>query len=233
MKTIEELQSVFGKRIVTLNTGAAGIRAGIHCTVRDPQDGDAYEMDFIGSDNTVDRYNEVIQPEAWGDMANFKANPVIPDCHDYSSIGKILGKATRVAVTDGKLVNRVAFCMENPMGSLAYKMAKGGFIKSQSVGFIPLEWTTGNKADMPDRTYTKCELLEISLVVVPANPGATVGLALKSGAVNRSDIQAAMKFLQQFCSDEAEPTGAAGASARGIHDARLLQIARGLRNVLN
>ncbi len=76
------------------------------------------------------------------------------------------------------------------MGNLAYKMAKGGFIKSQSVGFIPIEWTNGNDKDAPDRTYTKCELLEISLVVVPANPGATIGLALKSGAINARDSAA-------------------------------------------
>jgi HK97 family phage prohead protease len=186
---LEKLKAEFGARVCTLNTGAQGIRGGIACTVKD-LGGDEPVLEFIGSDNTVDRYNEVVQPTAWGDMKNFRANPVIPDCHDYSSVLKILGRADSVEVRDGKLVNNVRFCLDNPMGNIAYKMAKAGFIKSQSVGFIPMEWTNGNAAGQPDRTYTKCELMEISLVVVPANPGATVGLALKSGAIDRADVKA-------------------------------------------
>ena len=149
IKFVEKLLALrkeFGARVCTLNTGAPGLRGGIHCEVRAPEDGAEFEMDFIASDNSIDRYNEVIEPEAWGDMANFKANPVIPDCHDYSSIAKILGRAKSVGVQNGQLCNRVAFCMDNPLGALGYKMAKGGFIKSQSVGFIPLERTKGGTA---------------------------------------------------------------------------------------
>jgi HK97 family phage prohead protease len=233
MKTTEQLKNEFGVRAVKLNTGAIGLRAGIHCEVRDPQDGDGYEMDFIASDNTVDRYNEVIQPGAWGDMANFRANPVIPDCHDYSSIAKILGRAKSISVQNDQLVNRVAFCMDNPMGALAYKMAKGGFLKSQSVGFIPLEWTNGTGADQPDRTYTKCELLEISLVVVPANPAATVGIksAFQAGAITHADICAAADFLKQFSSEQ-ETEAQKRAAASALQSARALELMRSLKAVL-
>jgi phage head maturation protease len=134
-------------------------------------------------------------------------------------------------VVDGKLVNRVEFCTDNPMGNLAYKMAKGGFIKSQSVGFIPLEWANGKKDGEPDRTYTKTELLEISLVSVPANPGATVGLALRSGAVEKSDLRELAEFLKQFCSEEADPAGKAGASVGGVFDARAQQLMVSLKGV--
>lgn len=230
-KTLEQLKKEFGARVCTLNSGAAGLRGGMACTVRD-LGGDEPVMEFIGSDGSVDRYNEVIDQAGW-DLTAFKANPVIPDCHDYSSIAKILGRADSVEVKDGQLVNCVRFCLDNPMGNLAYKMARGGFIKSQSVGFIPLEWVNGSGSDQPDRTYKKCELLEISLVVVPANPGATIGLALKSGAIQRSDLKATMDFLKQFCSDEdPKTTGKGSASAGGTYDARLLQIARGLNEVL-
>jgi HK97 family phage prohead protease len=206
------------------------LRGGLKCEVK--QVGDEAVMDFIGSDSTVDRSNEVIDQKGWA-LENFRANPVIPDCHDYSSIAKILGRAQSVEVKDGQLVNRVQFCTDNPMGLLAFKMAKGGFIKSQSVGFIPMEWSNGKNADEPARTYTKAELLEISLVVVPANPAATVGLALKSGAIQRGDVMDVVKFLQQFCSEEKQnPDDLAGASVQGIYDARLLQIARGFNEVL-
>lgn len=230
MMTQAQLEKDFTGRLVTLNTGAPGIRAGIKCDVK-TVDGEAPVMDFIGSDNTVDRYNEVIQQDGWL-LDNFRANPVIPDCHDYSSIAKILGRAQSVTVKDGKLWNRVEFCTENPMGNLAYKMAKGGFIKSQSVGFIPIEYTNGVGRDQPDRTYTKCELLEISMVVVPANPGATLGLAMKSGAIERADLRDLADFLKEFCSDKPNSTSNGGTSGSGIDEVQLLQFARDLNSVL-
>jgi HK97 family phage prohead protease len=226
MKTLTE----FGERVVVLNNGKRGLHGVLHCEVLDVP-GDAPIMDFVASDETIDRYNECIKVDGW-QLDNFRANPVIADCHDYSSITKILGRALSVDVANQKLVNRVEFCCDNPMGCLAYKMAKGGFLKSQSVGFIPLEWTNGSGKDEPSRTYSKCELLEISLVVVPANPSATIGLALKSGAIERADLREAAEFLKQFCSDEAIPGGQAGASTAGSFDAQLLQLARGLKRTL-
>jgi hypothetical protein len=45
-----------------------------------------------------------------------------------------------------------------------------------SVGFIPVEWTDNPhaKANEPKRIYTKCKLLEVSLVPIPSNVGAVV-----------------------------------------------------------
>ena len=226
----------FGARLVTLCNGAQGLRGGIHCTVKDVP-GESPMMDLIGSDDSIDRYNEVINQDGW-QLDNFRANPVIPDCHDYSSIACVLGKAVNVDVKDGKLTNRVQFCLDNPMGALAYKMAKGGFIKSQSVGFIPIEWTNGGKGE-PDRTYTKQELLEISLVVVPANPGATIGLALKSGATVKSDWTDALEyaerrlaFIKSICSEGENPEAPARESGSVVHYSQLLQSARCLNEAL-
>ncbi len=222
------------RHLVTLNNGKVGLRGGLHCTVKDPG-GDLPVMDFIASDETLDRYEEVIKIDGW-QLENFRMNPVVPDCHDYSSIAKIIGRCPSVEVKDGQLINRIEFCTDNPLGNLAYKMARGGFIKSESVGFIPIEWTYGGKGE-PYRTYTKQELLEISLVVVPANPGATIGLALKSGAIEKADLRDLSDFLRgmcgsHFCSEEADPNAKAGASGDGIHDAQILQFARDLRDVL-
>jgi HK97 family phage prohead protease len=221
----------FGDRLVTLNTGAYGIRGGMRCECKATSATEPV-LEFIGSDGSVDRYNEVIDQKGW-DLSNFRANPVIPDCHDYSSIARILGRARSVEVKDGKLVNEVEFCTENPLGMMAWKMSKAGFIKSQSVGFIPLEWTNGIGRDQPDRTFTKCELLEISLVVVPANPGATVGLAYKSGALDKGDLQNAAEFFKQFSQiQKADPAGKPGACAAGVHDAQLLRVAQELERTL-
>ncbi len=230
MKTLEQLKKEFGSRLVTLRDGRAGLRGGLHCEVKDVA-GEAPMLDFIATDETVDRYNECIKLDGWN-TDNYLANPVVPDCHNYDSVARILGRTVSLKISD-KMVNRVEFALDNPMGNMAYKMAKGGFIKSESVGFIPLEWNNGNEKDQPDRTYTKQELLEISLVVVPANPGATIGLALKSGALEKSDLRDLSEFLKQFCSDEkAVPAAPPSALGGGKFDARLLQLARTARELL-
>jgi HK97 family phage prohead protease len=219
----------FGSRLITLHNGDKGLRDGLRCEVK--QLGDEPIMDFIASDETLDRYNEVIKVDGW-QLDNFRKNPVIPDSHDYSSISRILGRAKSVSVADGKLMNRVEFCLDNPMGNLAFKMARGGFLKSQSVGFIPLEWVNGNAPDKPDRTYTKAELLEISLVVVPANPAATIGLALKSGAIDRSDLSNLSDFLKEICSHQSGSGRDDRASGAGRNDAQWLQLANGFSKTL-
>jgi HK97 family phage prohead protease len=226
----KSITAEFGPRLVTLNTGAQGLRAGLTCEAKSVE-GEAPCLDFIASDGGVDRYNEVIDPAGW-QMDNFRANPVVPDCHDYSSITRILGRAIAVDVQDGRMVNRVQFCLENPLGALAYKMAKAGFIKSQSVGFIPVEWKNGAGKHEPARTYTKQELLEISLVVVPANPAATVGLALKSGAIQKQDLQDVAGLLHTLCNEQADPTPKPGAGGVDVDAARWLQLARELERVL-
>ena len=218
-----------GERLVTLHTGARGLRGGMSTEVREVTLGEPV-LDFIASDESLDRYEEVIKVDGW-ELENFRRNPVIPDCHDYSSITRILGRARSTEVSEKRLVNRVEFCMDNPLGAMAFKMAKAGFIKSQSVGFIPLEWENGSGKGEARRTYLRCELLEISLVVVPANPSATMGLALKSGALERSDLVGLREFLDQICGGDAVPGGMAGASASGSIDAQLLQLAQGLNEV--
>lgn len=216
------LETEFGKRLTTLRDGRKGLRAGLTCDVK--THGDEPVLDFIASDETVDRYNEVIELDGW-QLDNYRRNPVVLDSHDYYSIGSVLGRSDEVKIEEGKLRNRVRFALDNPMGNMAYKMARGGFIKSESVGFIPIEWVRGNEAaGEPYRTFKKQELLEVSLVAVPANPGATVGLALRSGVIERDDLKALAEFLKRFCSDEAEPNRDPGARAVGFDGAQLRQL---------
>jgi HK97 family phage prohead protease len=190
----EHVAKEFGHRAVQLSNGGLGIRGGLAVEVSEVK-GAGPTLRFIASDETVDRYNEVIKLNGW-DLANYRKNPVVVDSHDYSSVGNILGRSVSVEIQGEKLVNTVQFAVENPLGRLAYDLARGGFIKSESVGFIPIEWTRGNESKgEPYRTYTRQELIEISLVAVPANPGATMALAVKSGAVTRARLEELREFL--------------------------------------
>ncbi|HOA84217.1 MAG TPA: hypothetical protein PKV92_09355, partial [Thermodesulfovibrio thiophilus] len=77
----------------------------------------------------------------------------------------------------------------NPEADWAFKLASKG-IAAYSVGFIPYQYTTDeaeikkllgstDKSDMPNLVYKDVELLEISQVLVPANPSALL-LSYKS-----------------------------------------------------
>ena len=233
MKTLDQLQKEFGARLVKLNTGSDGLQCGLHVTARQLE-GDQPIVSFIASDGSVDRYNEVILPTAWGTFKNFRKNPVITDCHNYSSIGFTLGRAVRYEVNaGGQLENDVLFAVCNPLGKIGYDMARQGFCPTQSVGFIPEEWTNGNEASKPDRTYTQCDLLEIALTVVPANQNASnIKKAFEAGAVEKSDLRELVAWLKQFSDDQPNPAAKGGASGAGVHDAQLLELARTLKSVL-
>lgn len=224
--------SEFGDRLVTLVTGAKGLREQIKVEVKSAGT-DSEELDFIASDESLDRYQEVVKLDGW-ELKNYRMNPVVLDSHNYWSVGAILGKSTELTIADGKMRNRVRFAMDNPLGAIAYKMAKAGFINSESVGFIPTEWKNGIGPNEPRRTYLKQELLEISLVPVPANPGATIGASLKSGAVERGDVKELYEFLKQFQTREtkADALVDSRAKAGALDVAQLIRLANETADVL-
>lgn len=221
---MNDLITEFGDRLTTFASGARGLRELLKCEVKAAPG--EHELDFIASDESIDRYQEVVKLDGWS-LKNYLANPVVLDSHNYWSVGAILGKSTKLTIEDGKMRNRVKFALDNPLGAIAYKMAKAGFINSESVGFIPTEWKNGVGPNEPRRTYLKQELLEISLVPVPANPGATIEASLKSGAVGRGDVKDLYEFLKQFQQRETQADAPVdpGAKARALDVAQLIELA--------
>ena len=130
-----------------------------------------YELEITGSTGAVDRDNEVLDPNGW-DLKNYKKNPVILPAHSYSS--PAIARAKSVRVKDGKLNFRIEFPPEGiyPLADTYRGLYKNGFQQASSVGFIPTEWKIGENPKDPSRTYTKQELIELSLVAVPSNPEA-------------------------------------------------------------
>lgn len=127
----------------------------------------------VASTNSIDRHGEVVDNNGW-DLKSFKKNPVILWAHDHGEPAIGVSKKTWV---DG--VGKKAKLMIAPVLHELTEKAKAikalvdaGIIKSLSVGFKPL--------DSPDGvTFTKNELLEVSMVNVPANADAML-MAYKS-----------------------------------------------------
>ena len=159
-------------------------------------------LDFISSDATLDRYSEIISPTGWH-LDTYRRNPVFQNAHQYGDIIFTLGRAlvTEVRQVSGRhaLFQQIQFATDvNPMARIAYGLYAGGFLHAVSVGMVPLRWEEGTKESGFRRKYTEQELLEVSAVAIPANPNA-LALALKSGAVEKSDLQDTLGLLKSLC----------------------------------
>jgi HK97 family phage prohead protease len=101
--------------------------------------------------------------------------------HDASRLP--IGRAFDLKIEDGALKATVEFIPEDtPEGGQfaesVYRLARQGFIAATSVGFRPIKWEYTNDqsrgADdwFPGIDFEEQELVELSVVTVPANPEA-------------------------------------------------------------
>lgn len=125
----------------------------------------------VASTDVEDRQGEVVNVDGW-DLKNFKNNPVLLLFHDHHSLP--VGKAEKIWIeksSKSRLMFKPVFEQITERGRAISELVKQGYLRTFSVGFRPID-SEGN-------TFTKQELLEISLVNVPANPEAMM-LAYKS-----------------------------------------------------
>lgn len=131
-------------------------------------------LEITGSNELQDRDREVLKANGW-ETENYLKNPVVLFAHDNHQ--PPVAKTEEIKVSGEKMIFKIKFPKEGdyPFADTIYKLYRGGFMNASSVGFIPKEWQDGNgEKGAPFRTYTKQELLELSLVPVPSNPMALV-----------------------------------------------------------
>jgi HK97 family phage prohead protease/HK97 family phage major capsid protein len=126
-------------------------------------------LEFVLSDETPDRMDDVILSDGW-DLANFKKNPIALFNHksDFP-----IGKWKNLRVEDKQLRGKLELAPigTSPRIDEIHKLIDADILKAVSVGFKPVE-TKPRKESAWGSFYTKSELVETSLVSVPANPNA-------------------------------------------------------------
>ena len=172
---------------------------------------------FRASSAAVDRQNEVIDQAGW-DLASYRANPVILDSHKYGSIDDILGKAVRVEGMPEGLEVDVQFA-DTERGRMAQRLVDDGFLRTVSVGFRSMARKPGMRSGEP-MMHTRMELLEVSMVAIPANREAVrlrgvededvtdetkAGRRLSKASAEK--IRAAMAMLAELIDDHFEEMG--------------------------
>src|SRR5438132_4578960 len=137
--------SELSSRLVPLSDGRPGLRGTMPVEVRDTSDptDSSDTLDFISSDETLDRYGEIIQASGWK-LSSYNRNPVFQNAHQYGDVIFTLGKALVTEVRAGKLYQRIQFATDvNPMARVAHGLYRGHFLNGVSVGFIPLRCQDG------------------------------------------------------------------------------------------
>jgi HK97 family phage prohead protease len=144
----------------------------------------ADEKTFIGyaSTRNVDRDNEVILPGGL-DLSQFRKAPVVLWGHAWSM--PPVGRDTAVE-SDGYGLKTRSLMADTALANDLWQLVKGGFLKTSSIGFIPLAYTLPEHKDYgqlmdtarkwpewdrkaePSAFVTKAILLEHSLVAVPS-----------------------------------------------------------------
>jgi len=143
-------------------------------------------LTFVASTERVARDGDIVEVAGW-DTKEFMKNPVFLWAHDSSvpPIGRVT--ATRKVKTKGeerRLEVDVDFAgleQSHELAESVYRLYRDGFMKAVSVGFM----VRGYKAPSPDeretlglgpfgQVVTAAELLEVSAVPVPADPGALI-----------------------------------------------------------
>lgn len=131
-----------------------------------------------GYANTIskDRYGDVIPSTAWNEAAlkNYRKNPIILAYHNHSQ---------PIGVCDALEVDEQGLKISAKISSAAkdvYQLIKDGVLKAFSVGFIVKEADYDQATDI--FVIKELELLEVSVVSVPANQDSVFDLAKAFGS---------------------------------------------------
>jgi HK97 family phage prohead protease len=148
-------------------------KSGAGVIIRKTHASKADGLDFVLSDESVDRMGEIITAGGW-ELGNFKKNPIALFGHrgDFP-----IGKWKDLRVEDGALRGHLELAKEGTSARIneIRSLVEQGILRTVSVGFHPLKQEPmDDKADkyFGPFKYLKQELLETSLVSVPANPNA-------------------------------------------------------------
>ena len=126
--------------------------------------GDNFDGTFILSTEDEDRQGDVIELDGW-DLRNFRKNPVALWQHDHAAP---IGTWENIRIDSGRLIGELKLASTR-LAEMARQLIADGVLRAVSVGFMPTKMEPREKGGW---TIKAAELLEASLVSVPANQAA-------------------------------------------------------------
>ena len=148
-------------------------------------DVDKRTVRYEASNDLQDRAGDVIEVSGW-DLKSYQANPVVLWAHNDQELPLgVVERATKRAIEERKaLLTDVRFhgADKTPKAELVWRLVSDGDLPAVSVGFRPLPGGITRPQSEKERKelglgeygvhFSKVELLELSVVTVPANQAA-------------------------------------------------------------
>lgn len=156
---------------------------------------------FITSNEEQDRDGDVIEVSGW-QIDNYMKNPVVLFGHNYRDLP--IGKTVSIEIDQAnkRMLQDIKFATkdEYEFADTVYRLCKSGYLNTTSVGFRGLEHEPmfDENRNYIGRRYKKQELLETSIVPVPANPGALIE-ARGKGLIREEELK---YFMNTKINDE-------------------------------
>ena len=144
------------------------------------------QITFCFSDNQEDRMGEIVDQSTW-DVKNYLLNPIILFGHDSSQPENVLGQGVALNLDQGGKSYITAQFDEaeiNPTADMVFRQLIKRTLRCVSAGFVNHSSETVN--DIP--VLKDNELLEVSIVPIPANPRA-LALQMREGSISHKDGQ--------------------------------------------
>jgi len=195
-----------------------------------PEEEEDRVVRFVASDETPDRVGDVIEVAGWN-LTSYKANPVVLWGHDSNDRPPI-GRAANVRRGVGPsgraaLLASIEFAPAeaHEFADSVYQLTKAGYLNAVSVGFMPrstkdISEKERQELGMPSYglLYDSADLLEISVVSVPANPSALITGAkslVDQGLLQGREVD---HFLKQVPMTQEEISARLKSKIRGFVD---------------
>ena len=142
------------------------------------EEDDTLHITGMASTNGTDRVGDIIETEAWtkGGLDNYLNNPVILFNHDYN---QPIGRAVKLGTNDNGLQLKAKIAKS--AGHVG-ELIKEGVLGAFSVGFRVKD--ADYMVETDGYKIKDAELLEVSVVTVPANQAATFSLAKSFNSEN-------------------------------------------------
>jgi phage head maturation protease len=179
---------------------------------------------FKISTKSMDRDEDIMEPMGC-DLTNYRANPVVLFAHNYQS--PPIGKSIRESIYPEFIESEVEFAPTD-FAQDCKKLCEGGFLNAASVGFngIESEPVQGSKWG---KHYTKWELLEWSVVPVPANAGSLIQGA-KAKGLNLDAMEKELKEIElKEDNNTSEPVEKSGAAISSKNRVMLNEICENMK----
>ena len=179
--TEDHLQLLGDEAVADIKTNGSILQVRAKASKRVALNEATRSITYVVSDETPDRVGDIIAVKGW-QIESYKKNPVILWGHDQSI--PPIGRGNNVRRRYGaqpRLTADIEFAPAeaHEFADTIYQLAASDFIRATSVGFMPKEVKELSDKERKSlglgkygQFYSKSELMEISVVGVPANPAA-------------------------------------------------------------